>query len=125
MSQRKTSPKALADYESEHRHLAERLSQIGFLWAGSINRRYLKCGNPRCACRKDPEARHGPYTYWSTKKAGKTVSRKLSVDEAKVLEQWVANRQEVKQIVDRMMTVSQQAFELVSKTKRPKQTVTR
>jgi hypothetical protein len=51
-------------------------------------------------------------------KAGKTISRKLSVDEAKVLEQWVANRQEVKQIVDRMMTVSQQAFELVLKNKK-------
>jgi hypothetical protein len=122
MSQRKTSQTALADYESEHRHLADRLSKIGFLWAGSINRRYLKCGNPRCACRKDPEARHGPYTYWSTKKAGKTVSRKLSVDEAKVLEQWVANRQEVKTIVDRMMTVSQQAFELVLKNTKDRKT---
>ena len=115
MSQKTTSSKALADYEKEHRALADSLSKIGFLWAGSINHRYLKCGNPRCACRKDPDARHGPYTYWSTKKAGKTLSRKLSVDEAQVLEQWIANRQELKQIVDSMMAVSQQALDLILK----------
>ena len=118
MSRRKTSPKALADYESEHRHLAERLSQIGFLWAGSINHRYLKCGNPRCACRKDPDARHGPYIYWSTKKAGKTISKRLSVDEAQVFEQWIANRQELKQIVDSMMAVSEQAIDLILEQKK-------
>jgi len=118
MSQKITSSKALEDYEGEHRALAERLSQIGFLWAGSINHRYLKCGNPRCACRKDPEARHGPYTYWSTKKAGKTISRKLSVDEAQLLEQWIANRQELKQIVDSMMAVSEQAIDLILKQKK-------
>ncbi len=118
MSQNITSSKALEDYEMEHRALAERLSKIGFLWAGSINHRYLKCGNPRCACRKDPDARHGPYTYWSTKKAGKTISRKLSGDEAQVFEQWIANRQELKQIADSMMAVSEQAIDLILKQKK-------
>ena len=118
MAQKISSPKSLADYERENRDLAERLSRIGFLWPGSINHRYLKCGKPRCACRKDPEARHGPYTYWSTKKAGKTLSRKLSVHEAQLIEQWIANRQELKQIVDRMMAVSQQATDLLLKQKK-------
>jgi hypothetical protein len=118
MSQTITSSKTLEDYEREHRALAERLSKTGFLWAGSINHRYLKCGNPRCACRKDPDARHGPYIYWSTKKAGKTISKRLSVDEAQVFEQWIANRQELKQIVDSMMAVSEQAIDLILEQKK-------
>jgi hypothetical protein len=105
--------KTLADYEREHRQLAQRLARVGFLWAGSLSHRYLKCGNPRCACQHDPDARHGPYVYWSTKKEGKTVSRKLPPQEAKILEKWVENRRKAKAIMDNMMMVSRQAFDLM------------
>jgi len=113
MSGKSPSQKTLADYEREHRRLAKRLSQIGFLWPGSLSPRYLKCGNPRCACRSNPQARHGPYYYWSTKQAGKTVSRKLPAEEAQVLEEWIANRREVKSILDTMMAVSENALPAV------------
>jgi len=115
MARKKTSAKTLAGYESEHGQLAQRLSRIGFLWSGSLSERHLKCGNPRCACQNDPAARHGPYIYWSTKKGGKTISRKLPLEEAQVLEKWVANRQEVKKILDSMMAVSQKAFAMIMK----------
>jgi hypothetical protein len=121
MAKKRVSTNTLANYEREHRQLADRLSRIGFLWSGSITHRHLKCGNPRCACQKDPEARHGPYIYWSTKKAGKTVSRKLHPKEAALLEEWVANRREVKNILEKMMSVSQKALRLLireSKTNR-------
>ena len=105
--------KTLADYEREHRQLARRFARIGFLWAGSLTQRYLTCGNPRCACHSDPDARHGPYIYWSTKKHGKTISRKLPPQEAKILEKWVQNRRNVKETIDSMLEVSRQAFELM------------
>lgn len=113
MARKTPSKKPLADYEREHRRLAKRLSRIGFLCSGSLSPRYLKCGNPRCACQNNPTARHGPYYYWSTKKAGKTVSRKLPPEEAHLLEQWIANRQEVKAILDSMMALSENAFPLL------------
>lgn len=115
MTRKKRPVRTLADYELAHRQLAERLSRIGFLWPGSLTRRYLPCGNPRCACRTDREARHGPYVYWSTKKEGKTISRKLPAEEAQILEQWVANRRETKEILDEMMAISQKAYRLVLK----------
>jgi hypothetical protein len=46
---------------------------------------------------------------------GKTISRKLPLEEAQVLEKWVANRQEVKKILDSMMAVSQKAFKIILK----------
>ena len=113
MTAKPISKNTLAWYEQEHRKLAQRLSQIGFLWSGSLSQRYLKCGNPRCACQSKTEARHGPYFYWSTKKAGKTISRKLPPQEAEVLSQWIYNRQEVRRILDRMLALSQQALPLV------------
>lgn len=116
MTRKKRSARTLADYERAHRELAERLSRIGFLWPGSLTRRYLPCGNPRCACRTDQQARHGPYTYWSTKKEGKTISRKLPDEEAQILEKWVANRREAKEILDQMMAISEKAYPMVLKT---------
>lgn len=104
--------KTLADYEREHRHLAQRLAQIGFLWQGSVSCRFIACGNPTCACREDPGARHGPYTYWTTKRAGKTISRKLPPPEAELLEKWVDNRRELKKITDQMMKLAKEALPL-------------
>jgi hypothetical protein len=104
--------KTLEDYEREHRQLAQRLARLGFLWQGSISRRLIRCGNPTCACRNDPQARHGPYTYWTTKRAGKTVSRKLSAEEADLLTRWVENRQELKEITDQMMNLAKEALPL-------------
>jgi len=115
MAKKAPSKKTLADYQREHRKLARQLSRIGFLWPGSLTKRYLKCGNPRCACRKDPSMRHGPYYYWSTKRAGKTVSRKMSPQEAEVLGKWVGNRRGVKAILDDMMAVSEKALPLLLK----------
>ena len=47
---------------------------------------------------------------------GKTVSRKLPPEEAQVLEQWIANRRETKEILDDMMAVSKKAYRLALKT---------
>lgn len=112
MATSRASKKPLSDYEREHRKLARQLSQIGFLCSGTLSRRYLKCGNPGCACQRDPQARHGPYDYWSTKKAGKTVSRKLPAEEAEVLNEWIANRRKLKAIIEAMMAVSENALPL-------------
>ena len=120
MAKKKASIKSLAHCEREHRKLAERLSRIGFIWPGSLSRRYLTCGNSECACQRDSKARHGPYIYWSTKKAGKTISRKLPPEEAHLLEGWIANRQEIKAIVDQMMAISQAAFGIIENMSDPK-----
>ena len=102
----------LEDYEREHRQLAQSLARMGFLWQGSISRRLIRCGNPTCACQNDPQARHGPYTYWTTKKAGKTISRKLPPLEAELLTRWVGNRRKIKDITDQMMRLAKEALPL-------------
>jgi hypothetical protein len=115
MAKKKVQPKTLSECEQAHRRLAERLAEVGFIWPGSLARRYLTCGNPKCACRRDPGARHGPYTYWSSKKAGKTISKKLSEEEAERLGAWVKNRQEVQSILEQMMEISSHALRVIEK----------
>ena len=58
--------------------IAAALGQIGFTLPGSITIRRTRCGKPRCACKADPPALHGPYIQWTRTVDGKTVTRTLT-----------------------------------------------
>jgi septal ring factor EnvC (AmiA/AmiB activator) len=103
--------KKLHTLRLKQQELARQLSNVEFIWSGTIKKRFLTCGKPSCACHSDPEARHGPYYYWTTKKAGKTVSRSLSEQQAALLEQWIENRRKLEHILDAMKKLSQEAYE--------------
>jgi len=109
-------------YQDKHQKLSAKLSEISFIWPGNIQWRYLTCGKPNCSCIKDPEARHGPYAYWTSKKENKTVSRLLSPEEADLLEEWIENRRKLEAIVREMKKLSQKTFEVALKLKKEKQT---
>ena len=104
----------LDDCLKRHKALAGQLQDVGFVWPGSVVTRYITCGKPNCACHKDPASRHGPYLYWSTKVGGKTVSKAISGTEAKIVQEWVANRVQVESIVEQMRLVAQEAFKAAS-----------
>jgi hypothetical protein len=55
--------------------IAAALGQTGFTLPGSITIRRTRCGKPRCACKADPPALHGPYIQWTRTVNGKTVTR--------------------------------------------------
>lgn len=103
-----------AKYQRQQERLAKHLAPIGFIWPGTIQRRTQRCGKSNCACQKDPAARHGPYISWTTKRAGKTVTKKLSSEEADLLEKWVNNRKAMQEIIKRMNALSKQALEAIS-----------
>lgn len=49
---------------------------------GSLTTRLMRCGQPSCACQRDPAARHGPYIEWSRVVGGRRESRYLSPEQA-------------------------------------------
>lgn len=110
-------PRTLLQCQQRCAGLTQSLAHIGFVWPGTVQRQMLTCGKPQCACHKDPEARHGPYYYWTSKRNGKTVSRKLSREEAEILESWINNRRAIDVIVKRMMKVSEHALDLTLRAK--------
>jgi hypothetical protein len=102
---------AIRKYEASYRELCRSLAEVGFIWPGTVQSKKLACGKAYCACHRDPEARHGPYWYWTSKKAGKTVSRMLTKEEASILVPWVRNRQMVDAILKRMRQISMQTLQ--------------
>jgi len=112
-------PRTLMECQQRHINLAQSLARIGFVWPGTVQRQMLTCGKPQCACHRDPRARHGPYYYWTSKRKGKTVNKKLTRDEAEILEAWIGNRRIADATLKRMMEVSKHALglTLAAKTK--------
>jgi hypothetical protein len=95
-----------ADYDLAKAHMAE----VGFICEGSVAEIYTCCRKPNCKC-ADPDRRHGPYYQFTWKQTGKTVSRRLSPEEARLYKQWIANRRQLDSVVRQMQNVSRRAGE--------------
>ena len=70
---------------SNVRELASRFTEVKPMRRGSMSERYMKCGKPGCACRKDPALRHGPYYSVTRAVGGKTRSRFLTATQAEIV----------------------------------------
>ncbi|MFZ2057435.1 MAG: DUF6788 family protein, partial [Acidimicrobiales bacterium] len=99
-------PSRLERYEAKYRLLAAELSRLGFVSQGSVVVRETSCGKQGCRCQADPPRRHGPYYQWSRAVKGKTVSRRLTENEAELYRSWIDNRRRLEAIVAEMEKVS-------------------
>lgn len=96
------------DYEA----IKARLTEVGFICEGSLAELYTSCGNPNCRCR-DPDQRHGPYWQLTWKQAGKTITRRLSAQDAALYREWIANRRQLEAVLEQMRDLSREAGEYV------------
>ena len=103
----------LTQLRRRHQALAARLGQIGFAVSGSITRRYTYCGKPGCRCQADPPRPHGPYYQLTRKVAGKTVTTRLTQDQAARYAEWIANQRELRCVLGEMEQISRQAAGLI------------
>jgi hypothetical protein len=60
---------------------AAELAATDFALPGTLTVRAYECGKPRCRCHTSPAAAHGPYTEWTRKTGGKTVTRRLTAQQ--------------------------------------------
>jgi hypothetical protein len=100
------------DYEK----VKTRLAEVGFICEGSLAELYTSCGNPNCRCR-NPDQRHGPYWQLTWKETGKTVTRRLSAEDAALYREWIANRRQLEAVLEQMRDLSRQAGEYILTTK--------
>ena len=99
----------LRSLQSRLQRLASELASTGFISSGSVVQRLVACGKPGCRCQVDPSQLHGPYWQWTRLIDGKTVTRRLSPDQARLYQQWIANRRRLNDILVQMDLLSQQA----------------
>jgi hypothetical protein len=86
--------------------IAAALGQIGFALPGSITIRRTRCGKPRCACKADPPALHGPYIQWTRTVHGKTVTRTLTPAQYQAYAPWLANARRLRALAAELEALS-------------------
>jgi hypothetical protein len=66
----------------------------------------MPCGKSGCACQASPPRLHGPYYQWTRKVDGKTVSVRLTREQADLLAGWIATGRDLNRIIAQMERLS-------------------
>jgi hypothetical protein len=77
------------------------LKTIDLACAGTITVRTKMCGNHDCACRRDREARHGPYREWTRVRDGRLAHTNLTEEQAAALAAAIADYRKIRRILTR------------------------
>jgi hypothetical protein len=104
---------------ARYRGLQDQLRDIGFIALGSVIERYTVCGAPGCRCHAHPPAKHGPYFQYSRKLHGKTLTRRLTAEQAERYREWITNRRVLDQVIDQMDQLSRQIADLLDNNSSP------
>lgn len=109
------SPK---DDTERYEALKRALAEVGLIRRGSLVKRFMPCGKPGCRCQAKPPQLHGPYYQWTRKVRGKTVTVRLSRQEAQLLERWIDNGRQLEKLVGEIERVSHRITERLLRTAR-------
>jgi hypothetical protein len=108
--------------QDEHRfeQLKALLADLGPFRRGTVLQ-VVHCNRPGCRCKADPPQLHGPYYNWTRKVRGKTVTVRVTEEQARLLEQWIANARRLDEIIADMQSLSERITEpLFQAAGRPK-----
>jgi hypothetical protein len=97
------------------RQVRQELHQLDYFLKGTVLKRMMKCGQPTCACHRDPAKRHGPYFEWTYKVKGKTVNVKLSPQAAPLYQAATKQHRKLKAVLARMERLSRTALARLAK----------
>jgi hypothetical protein len=95
----------LAD-QKRYETLKGSIADLGFFCRGSIVKRFMPCGKPGCRCQATPPELHGPYYQWTRKVGGKTVTVRLTREQADALQDWIANGRCLDKTITQMQSLS-------------------
>lgn len=97
--------------ENRFKTLKASLADLGPFRRGTVLRRFVPCGKAGCRCQADPPQLHGPYHEWTRKVKGKTVTVRVTEEQAGLLKQWIANARRLDKILADMQRVSERITE--------------
>lgn len=106
------APGALVKHARRFQELKRGLDQLEYFCKGTVLKRMTKCGKSYCACRSDPNKRHGPYFELTYKVEGKTVNVRLSPEAAPLYQAASAQFRKLKTTLQRLEKISQAVLKL-------------
>jgi hypothetical protein len=128
-------PYSLAELEERRKVIAQRITELGDLRAGSISNTSGRCGKPNCHCHRPGQPGHGPNLRLTYKVDGKTFSESLPTPAAaRKAEREVAEFRNFQQLSREFIETNakichlrpvQEGLETEQEKKRPKRSVKR
>ena len=104
-------PTSAADrYAQRFAELRQQLQKLHYFCKGTVLERWMKCGQPSCACHQDPEKRHGPYWEWTYKRSGKTVNVKLAASAGPLYQAAAQHHRSLKSLLNQLERLSHKAL---------------
>lgn len=110
---------SLRRLERRHETMLRQLCKLGLVLRGSIGARMMPCGNPKCRCKGNPPRLHGPYYLWTRKVAAKTVTVRLTAEQARRCMQWSRNMHQFDSLVKELQELGLRAAEAVCASPTP------
>lgn len=106
--------------QQRYEQLKRSIAELGYFRDGSLVRRFMPCGKPGCCCQAAPPELHGPYYQWTRKVAGKTVTVRLTRQQATLLHTWIGNGRRLDRVLAQMQRVSHRATDrLLQRLRKP------
>lgn len=90
--------------------LKREIVQLDYFCKGTVLKRRMKCGNPQCACHRDPAKRHGPYFECTFKVQNKTVNLKLYPAVTPLYRAAIQQHRKLKTLLGRLERLSRTAL---------------
>jgi hypothetical protein len=90
--------------------LKNEVLQLDYFCKGTVLKRMMKCGNPKCACHRDAAHRHGPYFECTYKVHNKTVNLKLYPEVAPLYRTATRQHRKLKSLLTRLERQSRVAL---------------
>jgi len=97
--------------DQHQRELITQIAALGRCLPGSITTRQTRCGRAHCACKADPPKLHGPYTYWTRKEHGRTITRLLNAQQTERYQPQIDNARRLRQLVAALEALATKAAE--------------
>ena len=105
------TPGQSSAHQKKLQMLVAQLGEMGFALPGSVGTVMARCGKPACRCHRDPALRHGPYTLWTRKVKGKTVTRTLTDEQLRRYQPWMDAHRQLRKLVRELEALSLRAAE--------------
>lgn len=90
--------------------LKRELLHLDYFCKGTVLKRMMKCGNPRCPCHRHAGRRHGPYWECTYKVQNKTVNLKLYSQTVPLYRAAIREYRKLKSILEHMESLSRTAL---------------
>jgi len=115
-----STPATIAKHAHRFQELKRGLDRLEYFCKGTVLKRMTKCGKAYCACRSDPDKRHGPYFELTYKIEGKTVNVRLSPETAPLYKAASAQFRKLKTTLQRLEKISQTVLKLQAESAQSK-----